>query len=175
VSQTTPTLTIRPAEPSDLDSIMAIEEASFASPWARQAMIEELGRTRGAVFLAAESEGRFLGYASAWVYAGEAHVMNIAVAPADRGRGTGEALLLTLLERALRLDARLAYLEVRPGNREAIALYTKLGFRPYGRRPRYYADSGEDALLMACKSLRQLDLPGRWEVWEQRHGARSAE
>ncbi|MBM3147617.1 MAG: tRNA (adenosine(37)-N6)-threonylcarbamoyltransferase complex transferase subunit TsaD [Actinobacteria bacterium] len=132
---------------------MAIEKASFPSPWAREAMIEELARTRDSVFLTVELGGRLLGYASAWVYAGEAHVMNVAVEPAFRRRGVAEALLQALLLRSAEMGARLAYLEVRPSNAPAIALYRKLGFEPYGRRPDYYADTGEDALLMVKKPM----------------------
>ncbi len=149
---------------------MAIEEASFASPWARQAMVEELGRRRGGFFLAAERLGQAIGYAGVWVFAGEAHIMNIAVDSAARRQGVGEALLLALLDRAVEQGARLAYLEVRPTNTSAIALYEKLGFLPYGSRPGYYADTGEHALLMARRLLRQFDFGAAWEAWRARHG-----
>jgi ribosomal-protein-alanine N-acetyltransferase len=170
VSQTTPTLTIRRALPTDLEAVMAIEEASFRTPWVRQAMIDELSRAHGGLFLVAESGGGLVGYAGVWVFAGEAHVMNIAVDPACRRRGIGEALLLALLARAVEMGARFAYLEVRPSNEQAIALYGKFGFEPYGRRPSYYADTGEDALLMARKLLRQIDFEAAWGDWEARNG-----
>jgi len=149
---------------------MAIEEASFPSPWARQAMTEELSRSHGGFFLAAERLGRLVGYAGVWVFAGEAHVMNIAVDPTERRRGIGEALLLALLEEAVERGAKLAYLEVRPTNEQAIALYRKFGFLAYGRRPGYYADTNEDALLMARRLLVQFDFEAAWEVWERRNG-----
>ena len=134
-------------------------------------MTDELGRRRGGFFLVAEVGGQLAGYAGVWVFAEEAHIMNIAVDPSCRRRGIGEALLLTLLARTVEMGARLAYLEVRPTNEQAIALYAKLGFHPYGRRPGYYADTGEDALLMAQRSLRQLDLAAQWRGWEERNGA----
>jgi len=165
-------LTIRRALLSDLDDVMAIEARSFRSPWARQAMHEELRRVHGCLYLAAEVDGRLVGYAGTWVFSGEAHIMNVAVDPPARRQGIAEALLLELLEQAVAMGARFAYLEVRPTNEQALALYGKLGFRPYGRRPSYYADTGEDALLMARDDLRRLDFAARWESWTQSHGDR---
>ena len=168
----TPTLTIRQALPSDLEAIMAIEQASFRTPWARAAVCEELSRTHGSLYLAAEVEGRLVGYAGMWVFAGEAHIMNLAVEPALRRRGIGEALLLALLERAVGMKADFAYLECRPSNHSAIALYEKLGFRRYGSRPNYYADTGEDALLMARERIRRMSFEASWNEWERDHGPR---
>ena len=153
---------------------MAIEEASFRAPWARAAMSEELGRTHGSLYLAAEVDGRLVGYAGMWVFAGEAHIMNVAVEHASRRRGIGGALLLTLLQRSVEMQADFAYLECRPTNQGAISLYGKLGFKPYGRRPSYYADTGEDALLMAREHVRRMDFEAYWDEWEGRHGPRPA-
>jgi len=154
---------------------MVIEQASFRTPWARAAVAEELARTHGALYLAAEVEGRLVGYAGMWVFAGEAHIMNVAVEHASRRQGIGEALLLVLLERAVGMKADFAYLECRPSNRSAIALYGKLGFKPYGRRPHYYADTGEDALLMARERLRRMDFRAYWDAWGRRHGSEKCE
>ena len=72
--------------------------------------------------------------------------MNIAVDPSQRRRGVGPELLERMIERA-GPDEEYT-LEVRPSNAHAITLYERLGFRPAGRRPRYYRDNGEDALIM---------------------------
>jgi ribosomal-protein-alanine N-acetyltransferase len=154
---------------------MAIEEASFPSPWARAAMSEELRREHGALYLAAEVAGKLVGYAGMWIFAGEAHIMNIAVDPPCRRQGIGEALLIALLQRAVALNAQMAYLECRPSNQRAIALYQKLGFQPYGRRPHYYRDTGEDALLLAREELRRMGFGGYWEEWQRRHGSAKCE
>jgi ribosomal-protein-alanine N-acetyltransferase len=138
-------------------------------------MSDELRRRRHAIYLAADSGDVLVGYAGAWCYEGEAHIMNLAVAPDFRRQGIGEALLMELLRRTMEAGADLAYLEVRPSNRRAIALYRKLGFTEAGRRARYYRDTGEDAILMT-----RFDLPGSlpsrlrtaWEAWEGRHGPR---
>lgn len=168
----TPTLTIRQALPTDLDAIMAIEEASYRTPWSRAAMAEELGRAHGALYLAAETAGQLVAFAGMWCFAGEAHIMNVAVAHGSRRQGLGEALLLLLLQRGAEMGADFSYLECRPSNRAAIALYEKLGFHAYARRPSYYRDTGEDAWLMGREHLTQMDFEAYWRVWERKHGTR---
>lgn len=93
-------------------------------------------------------EGRVVGYAGMWIVLDEAHVTNIAVAPEMRGRDIGDALLTELERRARARECRRMTLEVRPSNSVAIALYTKHGFVPRGRRPGYYSDTNEDAIVM---------------------------
>ncbi len=168
-------LTIRRAVPADLDDIMAIEKASFPTPWKREAMQDELRGRKGTIYTAGELGGELIGYAGMWCYASEAHIMNLALAPGHRRLGFGEALLLDLLRRAVAEKANLAYLEVRPSNLGAIALYRKLGFRAVGFRPNYYQDTGEDAMLMTLDGLRRRwpgALSQQWETWERRHGYR---
>jgi ribosomal-protein-alanine N-acetyltransferase len=72
--------------------------------------------------------------------------MNIAIDPARRGQGLGTQLLKEMLERAGHEEPYT--LEVRTSNAAAIALYERFGFRAAGTRPRYYTDTGEDALIM---------------------------
>jgi ribosomal-protein-alanine N-acetyltransferase len=168
-------LTIRRASSSDLDAIMAIENVSFATPWRREAMVDELRGRQGTHYTVAEIDGELVGYAGMWCYAGEAHIMNIAVAPAHRRRSFGAALLLDLLRRAVEEGADLAYLEVRPSNLGAIALYRKLGFCSVGFRPNYYRDTDEDAMLMTLDRLSRrwrTSLVPLQEEWERRHGYR---
>jgi len=98
------------------------------------------------VCLAALSERRIAGYLVCSRYADVWHLMNIAVDPASRRRGIARALLEALLQRAGREEPYT--LEVRPSNTPAIALYEQFGFRSAGVRPRYYQDTGEDALIM---------------------------
>jgi len=168
-------LTIRPALPADLTDIMAIENASFPTPWKREAMEDELRGRKGTIYIVGELDGKLVGYAGMWCYAGEAHIMNIALAPEQRRRGFGEALLLDLLRRAVDEKADFAYLEVRPSNLAAIALYRKVGFRVVGFRPSYYQDTDEDATLMTFDRLWRRGpgaLAEHWQGWERRHGYR---
>ncbi len=131
----------------------------------------------GGCYLVAELDCRLVGYGGASCFAGEAHIMNVAVAPECRRCGIGEALMLELLRRSLELGAESAYLEYRPSNTAAAALYRKLGFRRVGRRPNYYRDTGEDAILMTLGDLAAKwsgSLSAYWDTWERRYGYRVA-
>jgi ribosomal-protein-alanine N-acetyltransferase len=144
---------------SDLDVVHAIEVSSFASPWSREALEIELGNPR-AFYVVAESNGVVTGYGGEWIILDEAHITNIAVLPAGRGKRFGERLLIALLQEARYRGARRATLEVRVGNAVAIALYRKYGFESVAIRKRYYADNDEDALVMWVNDLYQPSLSG---------------
>ncbi len=94
-----------------------------------------------------------VGYCGFWIAAQEAHISTIAVDPKYRERGIGQLLLVTAIEKALELDATLMSLEVRVTNFVAQNLYRKYGFKVVGRRPRYYSDNREDALIMTVESI----------------------
>jgi ribosomal-protein-alanine N-acetyltransferase len=94
-----------------------------------------------------------VGYCGFWIAAQEAHVSTIAVDPKHRGRGIGQLLLVTAIEKALDLNATLVSLEVRVSNFVAQNLYRKYGFAVVGRRPRYYSDNREDALIMTADHI----------------------
>jgi len=104
--------------------------------------------------LVAEEDGgpapRVTGYAVFRRAADEAELLSLAVAPEARGRGLGRRLTEDGLARMRAAGARVCYLEVRPGNEPALALYGSLGFREVGRRRRYYRD-GSDALVMSLR------------------------
>ena len=107
----------------------------------------------GRVALAAESNGVLSGFLVASIIAGEAELESIVVAPEARRRGLGGALLRALIEAATVRKVTRLLLEVRASNDRALAFYRATGWREQGRRPRYYSDPEEDAVLMA------LDLP----------------
>ena len=140
----------------DLDGVMAIEEASFPTPWSRGMFGEDLGRPFSRPFVAEGTPGEILGYAVCWNVAGESHLLNIAVRPESRGRGIGRALVLECIRRGARAGSGWIHLEVRAGNEEAQALYRKLGFEFMGIRKKYYTDTGEDALLLS-REIRPRD------------------
>lgn len=94
------------------------------------------------------------GFAGMWHLYDEAHVTTIGIDTPYRGRGLGEALLLALLDEAVRRGANVMTLEVRVSNDSAMKLYEKYGFTIQGVRPGYYSDNGEDAYLMWSPSLR---------------------
>lgn len=140
-------------QPADLDAVVKIEARSFPTAWPREGYEHEITRNERAVYYVLTHTGpgrpgQIVGYAGYWLMADEAHISIIAVAPAWRGRGLGELLLLQLLFHALAAGVILATLEVRETNVVAQTLYRKYDFAVVGRRKRYYKDTGEDALLM---------------------------
>jgi ribosomal-protein-alanine N-acetyltransferase len=149
---------IEPASLNDLDDMLAIEEASFTSPWTRQMYEVELGRNPFSRTLAARAEdGTLIGYVVVWVVFEELRLMTLAVHPAHRRRGMASALLAAGLALGRREGAQRAHLEVRASNEAALALYGKAGFRREGMRAGYYKDPVEDAVLMHLDPL--SDLP----------------
>lgn len=138
-------------EEHDLARVMEIERASFLSPWTEQMFLEELSNSFSRCVVAqacSEESAQVLGYLCAWFVASEVHIMNLATDPRARGRGIARDLLRETVEQAKAWGAWRVILEVRESNRAAQLLYFSEGFRQVGRRPRYYTDTGEDALLM---------------------------
>jgi ribosomal-protein-alanine N-acetyltransferase len=130
---------------SDLPRVIAIERRCFPTPWSLSMFVLELSKPSG-ICLAAVSDTHMLGYVICARYDEAYHVMNIAVDPDQRRRGVAKALLAALLDRGGH-DANYT-LEVRVSNAAAIALYEGYDFRAVGTRSRYYADNGEDAIIM---------------------------
>ena len=141
--------TIASSTEADLDAVMAIERLSFPKPWERQAFSDELARPWARLeVLRLAATGSVLGFCNYWLVADELHILNVAVHPDERRHGHAARLLQHILDEAIRHKTRVVSLEVRVSNQAAQALYRKFGFREVGTRPRYYADNGEDALLM---------------------------
>ena len=146
---------------ADLPQVVAVERRAFSTPWSLAMFVLELSKPSG-LCLAAEVEGELVGYVICSRYDTVWHVMNVAVDPDMRRHGIATALLTTLVNR-VGPDAQLT-LEVRRSNAGAIALYERFAFRSVGTRRRYYADNGEDALVMwrtpATLRGRLDDVPG---------------
>ena len=141
--------TIRPASQADVAVVAVIERASFGDPWSAEAF-RELLEMRDAIFLVAtrRSPETVAGYVIARVVADEADVLNLAVSPAERGRGLGGELLDAGLAAVIDKGAREVFLEVRESNVAALALYGSREFMTISRRGRYYRNPVEDALLL---------------------------
>jgi ribosomal-protein-alanine N-acetyltransferase len=143
----TDSLTIRPLAYSDLPQVIGIERRAFTTPWSLAMFVLELSKPSGVCLAAVEGEsGRLVGYLVCSRYDTVWHLMNVAVEPTLRRRGIAWALLEQMIDRA---GPEQQYtLEVRTSNAPAIALYERLHFRSAGKRPRYYRDNGEDAVIM---------------------------
>jgi len=148
------TARIRPLAEADLERVVAVERVTFSSPWTRGMFIDELLQGSSRAWFVADSPWGILGYAGLMEVEGEGHILNLAVRADARGQGVGSALLTAVFDEALRRGLERLTLEVRPSNTAALAIYGSAGFSEEGRRPGYYADSGEDALIMWTGALR---------------------
>jgi ribosomal-protein-alanine N-acetyltransferase len=147
-------LLIRRAGLADVSAMWAIETLSFPTPWSRWSFLAELGHRNSHMLVAGPpppQPWQTWGYLIFWVVLEEMHIINLAVDPAHRRQGIARRLLTEGLAQARTLGAELAWLEVRPSNAPARALYESFGFKEVGRRPRYYDDTHEDALMLTLE------------------------
>ena len=144
------TWTIEPLSSSlEIDAILAIEEASFTSPWTREMYLAELdNRGVSHFYLAKTPLGEVVGFCSFWHVLEELHINNLAVSPACRRSQVATTLLRRVLEDGVKLGASRATLEVRRSNEPARLLYEKFGFSVAGVRRAYYNHPVEDALVL---------------------------
>jgi [ribosomal protein S18]-alanine N-acetyltransferase len=141
----------RPMKPEDLDRFVEIEREGFLHPWSRELLARELSHAWSHVLVALEQERReerIVGYVVFWLVHDEVHVLNLGTAMAARRRGIGRALMEEAHTLGRSRGAVLSTLEVRRSNAAALALYGGLGYRQVGVRPNYYAEEGEDAIVM---------------------------
>ena len=140
---------LRRAGVGDLDAIMAIEQATFATDaWSSDLMRAELANAH-TYYLIAEADA-VEGYAGllAPQGAGQADIQTIAVIEGARGHGLGRTLMNALLSEARTRGAGDVFLEVRADNPAAQHLYDSLGFQRIDVRKNYYQPDGVDAIIM---------------------------
>ncbi len=140
-------MNIAPATAADLDAIDELERHSFKTPWPRETFAAELEREWARLDVVREGD-RIVAFCNYWIVVPELHVLAIATHPDRRGQGIARELLAHVLAAAAHAGCTLATLEVRAGNRPAIALYERAGFKTVHVRARYYQDDDEDALVM---------------------------
>ncbi len=141
-------LVIREMVEADIPSLLRIEQVSFPVPWTAGIFLTQLQLADRACNLVALRGGRIVGYVSSWYGYEETHVLSIAVEPEERGGWAASLLLSRAESMAQERGCLKAVLEVRVSNERALGFYEKHGYRVVGRRKRYYADSGEDALIL---------------------------
>jgi [ribosomal protein S18]-alanine N-acetyltransferase len=136
---------------TDLDGVLAIEDASFTNPTTRAWYEAELQRPDVCkVFVVRTEDLPVAGFAAYWRVVDEMHINNLAIHPAMRERGLGRLLLRETLSAAHVMGIRRATLEVRRSNAPALRLYEGAGFKLMGVRPNYYSHPVEDALVLAA-------------------------
>lgn len=146
---------IVPMQQSHIAQIAALEKRCFSDPWSEASVRSELSNPLS-FWLVAEEDGKLIGYVGSQSVAPEADVMNLAVAPEWRNKGIGRALMTALIAQLHSRGITALFLEVRVGNTPAQNLYRSLGFVEAGRRPKYYVNPTEDALILR-KELTDAD------------------
>jgi ribosomal-protein-alanine N-acetyltransferase len=141
---------IRRAGLTDVRSLWEIEKLSYSSPWSLWCFLAEYANSKSTILVAGPTPPvpwETWGFIIYWLVADEMHLLNLAVHPTHRRLGISRSLLTAALAKARNQGARVVWLEVRPSNQAALALYQSFGFAEVGVRPGYYTDNGEDALI----------------------------
>ena len=138
--------------PQDLDKILTIDHAAFKRPWHRKSFLEELAFDNAYNYAVraqlVDQRMEIIAYVFLRILLTEMHILRIAVAKEFQDRGVATWLLQQCFRLAKQKKVYSVFIEVRPTNKSAIALYRKSGFQLLGSRPRYYPETGEDALVM---------------------------
>jgi len=148
----------------DLDEMVEIEGASFSMPWPRNSFEIELRRAYASNFVIRKQDctrESILGYLCAWRVVDEVHILNLAVRPSARRQGHARRLIEHAIAHFGQKAVKRFMLEVRENNKAAIALYESCGFSKWGVRRRYYADTGEDALIFGLGEPPPLTIRGQ--------------
>jgi len=173
---------VEPMTLQDIPPVMEIEEVAFSLPWSARAYDYELRYNEMTYYFVVRQQGRdvqlnvparqswwrrlwmrrqsqpilpapVVGYAGFWVMVDEAHISTLATHPQWLRQGIAQLLLIAMTERAAEIGALAMTLEVRVSNTGAQTLYREYGFEVVGRRPQYYSDNREDALIMTTPPI----------------------
>ena len=142
---------------TDVDAVLAIEQAVQHYPWSRGNFNDALAN--GYLCNVDEEYGEIRGYTILMAVGEDAELLNIGVAAGQQRKGLGRAMLLEMLDAACARNILRVFLEVRASNAAALALYGSVGFIKIGVRRGYYQNSngGEDAITMACELTGEID------------------
>jgi len=159
----TETTLVRPMGIEDLEQVLVIENLSFRLPWPASAYQYELSQNPLSLLWVAETgllngKTKIAGMIVVWLIVDEVHIATLAVHPEHRHKGFAHSLLTTALIESIHRGMRAATLEVRVSNLAAQQLYDGFRFKIVGRRPRYYRDNNEDALIMTSNNLDEIYL-----------------
>jgi ribosomal-protein-alanine N-acetyltransferase len=141
-------IAIAPMRRKHVRDVLMIERQVYPRPWSAALFFSEISQRATRHYVVAQHDKDIVGYGGLMVHADEGHITTIAVDPAFQHQSVGTRVLLTLVETARERGARTLALEVRVANWPAQRLYAWFGFRPVGVRKNYYAETGEDALVM---------------------------
>jgi [ribosomal protein S18]-alanine N-acetyltransferase len=148
---------IRRMELKDIPEVVEIDRSSFTLPWTERSFKYEVQENRAARCWVTTVDERVVAMLVVWMIVDEAHIATIATHPHFRRRGFAKRMLVKALVMAREEGAQKALLEVRIRHAVAQKIYCDIGFVEVGRRPMYYRDNGEDAVLMTLENLGALE------------------
>ncbi|HET9589551.1 MAG TPA: ribosomal protein S18-alanine N-acetyltransferase [Anaerolineales bacterium] len=151
-------LIIRKMTIDDVPTVIELDRISFSLPWPERSFRFELTDNPASRCWVAEIDHRIVGMIVVWLLVDEAHVATLATHPDFRRRGIAKRLLSHALQHLIDEGAESSFLEVRESNLPAQEMYRKFGYEESGRRPRYYKDNDEDAILMRLNALKAEQL-----------------
>ena len=149
---------VRPMKSADIEQVNMIDQISFSLPWPKRAYEYELHENLNSRLWVAEvtypnKRERIVGFIVLWLIMDVAHIATLAVHPDLRGHGIAKCLLATAIRTGIKQGAVEATLEVRESNKIAQDLYRQFSFQVVGKRPHYYQDNKEDAVIMTAHNL----------------------
>jgi len=150
---------IRAMTVADLPRVHELDTICFSMPWPERSFRYELEENPASRQWVAErgsedgAHGLVVGLIITWLLVDEVHIATLSVDPAYRRKKIASQLICTALRAEVARGARSATLEVRANNQAAQKLYTRFGFQLMGRRPGYYQDNGEDALILTLHEM----------------------
>jgi ribosomal-protein-alanine N-acetyltransferase len=159
---------VAPMRRRHLRPVLRIEAQVYPRPWSHALFVSELALRSTRAYLVARVGREVVGYAGLMMSVSDGHVTTIAVDPRWQRRGVGTRLLAALAREAVQRGATALTLEVRLSNRGAQQLYRRFGFEAVGVRRGYYADTGEDALVMWARDIAR---PGYLRLLDALEGA----
>jgi ribosomal-protein-alanine N-acetyltransferase len=144
---------VLPMRRRHLRSVLRIEQQVYPRPWSSSLFLSELALVGSRCYVVARAARGIVGYGGAMFVAGDAHITTLAVDPPWQRRGIGTRVLVALARAARERGVEQLTLEVRASNRAAQELYRRFGFTAAGVRRGYYADNGEDAIVMWARGV----------------------
>lgn len=139
--------TVRKACSTDIPDMVFIEEECFSTPWSRKSFAESLSHSPWHFFVAV-CENKIVAYGGVYLILDEGQISNIATLSAFRGKGIGRAVLDSIIKLCKDEGCERITLELRESNSVARALYESCGFAAVGKRPNFYSNPNETAILM---------------------------
>jgi ribosomal-protein-alanine N-acetyltransferase len=159
---------IVPMRRRHLRTVVRIEGQVYPRPWTHSLFVSELALRSSRAYFVAKVGRDIVGYAGLMMSLTDGHVTTIAVDPVWQRHGIGTRLLLALAKESITRDATALTLEVRLSNRGAQDLYRRFGFTAVGVRKGYYADTGEDALVMWAYNVQEPEYTQLLAAMERR-------